>query len=270
MGSKEFRIIQLFGKKGEGKFAKVSPDRLDQLSQYRWVLSSWGYVVRFIGSARKETRTVVSMHRQIIQPAEGMLVDHIDGDRLNNCDWNLREATSSQNNSNRHVSVAASYAKYQGVIRDPRSGKWRASIGVNHKVIHLGIYDSEDYAARVRDGAAIYYHGEFATMWAPDLDPIPYEPKPLGPSATKTSKYIGVGWHKSKNCWRAYHYKDGKSIHIGGFKDELEAAIARDHYVVSQGFTDAVLNFPEQPFLSVPSLAERKPYDGTRIFYTYL
>jgi hypothetical protein len=242
----EYCLIKLSGMRGEGQFAKASPERYEYLSQFRWALNAYGYAVR---CARKsETGTHILMHRDVLHCSQNLVVDHIDGDRLNNCDWNLRLATTSQNNSNRTKSVKADYAKYQGVTRDARSGKWKAQIGVNGKGIHLGIYDSEDHAARVRDGAALYFHGEFAAIQAPHLEPIPYEPKPLGPSATKTSRFKGVGWHKSKNQWRAYHTLRSKSIHIGGFADEIEAAKARDAYLIREGVLTAELNFPNDAF----------------------
>lgn len=40
------------------------------------------------------------------------------------------------------------------------------------------------------------------------------------------SKYLGVGWHKQKNKWRAYIRKDRKDIHLGLFDSEIEAAMA--------------------------------------------
>lgn len=41
-----------------------------------------------------------------------------------------------------------------------------------------------------------------------------------------TSQYLGVGWHKVVNKWYAGISKDNKSIHIGVFKNEIDAALA--------------------------------------------
>ena len=42
----------------------------------------------------------------------------------------------------------------------------------------------------------------------------------------KTSKYLGVHWHNSRNRWRVRIWIDGKQIHLGTFKDEYEAHLA--------------------------------------------
>lgn len=47
--------------------------------------------------------------------------------------------------------------EFVGVSFCPRSGKWRAYIGVNGEVIRLGVYDSDYAAAVARDKAAIKY-----------------------------------------------------------------------------------------------------------------
>jgi len=41
-----------------------------------------------------------------------------------------------------------------------------------------------------------------------------------------SSKYRGVGWHKSRNKWRARISVNNKLLHLGHFDDELEAANA--------------------------------------------
>lgn len=43
-----------------------------------------------------------------------------------------------------------------------------------------------------------------------------------------TSKYKGVLWFKEHGFWRAMIKKDGKSIFLGYFKDEIDAALAYD------------------------------------------
>lgn len=42
----------------------------------------------------------------------------------------------------------------------------------------------------------------------------------------KTSKFIGVMWDKNRNKWMAKIKKNGKSVHIGRFDNELEASNA--------------------------------------------
>ena len=48
-----------------------------------------------------------------------------------------------------------------------------------------------------------------------------------------TSKYIGVSFEKSKKKWRTTIHINGKTVLIGRFSNEIEAAIARDRYILN-------------------------------------
>lgn len=58
-----------------------------------------------------------------------------------------------------------------------------------------------------------------------------------------TSQYIGVSWSTDRKKWVAAIGLNGKTIPVGRFTSELEAAIARDTYIKEQGLKDFVLNF---------------------------
>jgi hypothetical protein len=47
----------------------------------------------------------------------------------------------------------------------------------------------------------------------------------------KSSRYLGVCWHKSSRRWVATVKLKGKSKHLGLFLSEHEAAVVRDAYV---------------------------------------
>lgn len=61
-----------------------------------------------------------------------------------------------------------------------------------------------------------------------------------------TSKYIGVSFSTEKQRWKAVIYHKGKNKYIGSFRDEVEAAKARDRYII-ENLPDShyKLNFPE-------------------------
>ena len=59
-----------------------------------------------------------------------------------------------------------------------------------------------------------------------------------------SSEYKGVGWHKNSNKWRVRVKKDGKSISLGYFIDEKEAALAYDKKAKELFGSFAYLNFP--------------------------
>lgn len=60
-----------------------------------------------------------------------------------------------------------------------------------------------------------------------------------------TSGYKGVSWCSSKRRWRAMVCAGGKSVHVGYFRDIVDAAIARDKMTIKLHGEFASLNFPE-------------------------
>lgn len=94
------------------------------------------------------------------------LVDHRDGDGLNNRRANLRPATRAENNRNRRRSLSNNASGFKGVCRD--RGKWRAYIYVDDKQHHLGMFPTAEAAALAYDVAALELHGEFARLNFPE------------------------------------------------------------------------------------------------------
>jgi hypothetical protein len=93
------------------------------------------------------------------------LVDHINGDGMDNRRANLRSATASQNNCNKGAAPGFA-SQYKGValISRRKSRPWLAQIKKDRKYFYLGYFDSQDDAARAYDTAARELHGEFAHL----------------------------------------------------------------------------------------------------------
>lgn len=88
-------------------------------------------------------------------------IDHIDGNKRNNCISNLRVTTHAMNMCNRSAaSHSASGAK--GVYRRKDNGMWRAYIVVNGKRKSLGQFPSFEEADDAAISARRKFHGDFA------------------------------------------------------------------------------------------------------------
>ena len=88
------------------------------------------------------------------------LVDHKDTDRSNNRWDNLRQATHSQNQWNKRLSLANT-SGFKGVSLHKRAGKWQATISLNGKQRHLGYFDSPEQAAHRVSAERCALHTEF-------------------------------------------------------------------------------------------------------------
>jgi hypothetical protein len=110
----------------------------------------------------------------IMRPPKGMVVDHIDGNGLNNRRSNLRICTPQENGRNRRRNRNKA-TEFKDVAYDPRSGKYFARICVNRKPIHIGTFTSAVEAAKAYDRMALKLHGEFANLNFPDAAAQPRE-----------------------------------------------------------------------------------------------
>lgn len=109
-----------------------------------------------------EPRTRIPMHRLILPVADGMVVDHLDGNGLNNRRGNLRPATHQQNGWNRRKQDGPTTSLYKGVTYLFKANLWRAGIAFDGTHYNLGCYESEQAAALVYDVAARRCFGKFA------------------------------------------------------------------------------------------------------------
>jgi hypothetical protein len=105
-----------------------------------------------------------NVHRLIYLMFHGELpnlIDHIDGNQLNNRIENLRAATKSQNAYNTRMFVSnTSGAK--GVHWDKRSGKWMVRVRHNNERMYFGLFEDLELAELVAIEARNKYHGNFA------------------------------------------------------------------------------------------------------------
>lgn len=108
-------------------------------------------------------RRTAWLHRLAVLCPNNKMVDHKDGDTLNNLRINLRICDNGQNQQNR-VKRKDNTSGYKGVCFSKRTGKWHAQIHANGKRRHLGLFSSARSAALAYNQAAVRYYGEFARL----------------------------------------------------------------------------------------------------------
>jgi hypothetical protein len=91
----------------------------------------------------------------------GVMVDHEDRNRSNNCWNNLRNVECFQNSINRskHKNNTSGYP---GVYFSKRQNRWKAQIALRNSRVHLGTFKKKSDAISARLVAEKKYHGEFS------------------------------------------------------------------------------------------------------------
>lgn len=134
----------------------------DKVRRWKWQAKqsrNTQYAVRSGWSGGE--KIFVMMHCFILGVGPSVIVDHRNGNGLDNRRENLRVATNQQNCFNRRPLPGTS-SRFKGVDFYKRNGKWRARIKRDGRLRHLGTFDSEEEAARRYDQEARILFGEFA------------------------------------------------------------------------------------------------------------
>lgn len=151
-----------------GLVALVDIEDYDLLVQYKWLGTPHGstaYAKRtaYVTVDGRKKPYDEHMHRVVMKlpNGNGLFVDHINGDGLDNRKSNLRVCTHSQNvmNQKRRNDNTSGY---KGVSWN--SGAWVATISINRKQTCIGRFPTPAEAYEAYCKAAKEHHGEFARM----------------------------------------------------------------------------------------------------------
>ena len=145
----------------QGMFAFVDDDDYDYLNQYNWCFNK-GYATRNVKVSGKQKTQ--NMHRLVTNCPDGLFVDHINHDKLDNQKSNLRVCSRSENNQNQQKRTIAKSSRFKGVYFAKHANKWMAYIRFNYKLKNLGYFTNEIDAAIAYNNAAIEMFGEFALI----------------------------------------------------------------------------------------------------------
>ena len=105
----------------------------------------------------------VLMHRHIMQPKIDEVVDHIDGNGLNNRRSNLRVCRQFQNTWNKKNN------NQTGVSFKKNKGYWQALIGYKGQRLTCGCYKTKEEAQKARNYAAYMLWGSFSNITPDDF-----------------------------------------------------------------------------------------------------
>lgn len=145
----------------QGKHTKVDDVDFERLSRFKWFFAN-GYAVR--RGTNEGKRTMVWMHRIIAATPDGMVTDHINGDKLDNRRTNLRACTHAQNKWNQGRN-SNNTSGFRGVYFDKSSKKWVAELKQHQKHVFLGRFVEKKDAGRAYVEATIKLRGEFAPSY---------------------------------------------------------------------------------------------------------
>jgi len=150
-----------------GRVAFVDDEDFDRINQYRWYWKQGhgtisGYALR-MSSARHGRRRELRMHKEVLGLSGDQIADHINGNGLDNRKENLRICSKAENARN-VPKYRNNSSGFKGVSWCHEQKKWRAIIGVNGRLVHLGRFTTKEDAARAYNEAAKKHFGEFARL----------------------------------------------------------------------------------------------------------
>jgi hypothetical protein len=156
--------FEIKSKKHGTKQVIIDDNDYELIKQHTWCLEkAEGDVFYAITNIRKKigTKSMLRMHK-LLHP-EYKIIDHINGNGLDNRRCNLRECTTAQNSYNAKKSRNKS-SKYKGVSWSKRNLLWKGYVTVNCKTKWLGYFKTEKEAALAYNTHAKLYFGEFAKI----------------------------------------------------------------------------------------------------------
>ena len=144
----------------------IDGEDFDKIKDYKWRLSSRQYGGHYAVTTilKNNQQRLMSIHRLIMNCPDGMVVDHINHNKLDNRKENLRICTHRNNTRNR-TKYTPTISKYKGISYDGRRiSNLIVRIVVDSKCIYVGSFIDEIEAAKAYNVAAKKYFGEYALL----------------------------------------------------------------------------------------------------------
>jgi hypothetical protein len=132
----------------QGHVALVSDCDYERIAAFNWQVCHLKKAGKFYAMRKDKSAGIartVFMHREVMNAPDALVVDHVDGDGLDNRRFNLRLCSQSDNTLFVSRPNTNSKSGIRGVHQ--RGKKWEAAICRNRKVTRLGLFDTKDEAA---------------------------------------------------------------------------------------------------------------------------
>lgn len=187
----------------------------------KWVIDK-GYA---LGRFKVNGKSVADkMHRLIMDAQKGQIVDHIDGNKLNNKRSNLRFVTHAENMRNKSKKKNCICQSY-GVTLNKHKNLYHASCIYEAKVHSFGYFKSEIAAAyhynKCVSKISKFYKLNTFDISTEELEFIVVRDKPKKPVSEKQSGVPGISWYGSEKnkYWHVIYKRKQK----GCFKNLQDA-----------------------------------------------
>jgi len=140
-------------------FFEIDDEDFDKVKGKLWFINKKRYIYA------NNNKTKVSLHRVLLGLVknDNKIVDHKDGNTLNNTKSNLRICSSIQNSQNRIIS-RINTSGYKGVNFNKTKNTYVATIYSNYSRKRIGSYKNPILAAKAYDKYAEIIFGEFAKL----------------------------------------------------------------------------------------------------------
>ena len=123
----------------QGRETLVDAEDVEFLGKFNWIWCQRGTKIGYA----ELPRTQGAIHRVILGQPKGLMVDHINGNSLDNRRKNLRAVSNRENQLNRQSHRSG---RLCGTCYVKSSRKWQSSIKIDGSQKHLGVFKTEHEA----------------------------------------------------------------------------------------------------------------------------
>ena len=144
----------------------IDDEDLPKVIKFKWfVLNCRNKKYIHCHSTTDKHRKTIRLHRLITNAPSNLVVDHINGDTLDNRKANLRICTNKENCWNQSLRKN-NKTGFKGVLIEKRNllSPYYSTIRIGNSRKYLGAFKTPIEAAKAYNEAALKYHGEFANL----------------------------------------------------------------------------------------------------------